>query len=598
MITPKHLIENAKKYSNKPALSFKNTSGDWVSHSWSDFYKSSQSISKSLIACGINKNDKVSIYGYNSKEWVECYAATQFINAAAVGVYHTCSSSEVEWIVSNSESKIIFIGNNPGDNGEKEKMPVHRFNSIIDNLTNVELVVLMPGADIIKNDKVISWDEFISQGKDVNNDKVLKRLNGIDENDTASLIYTSGTTGNPKGVELSYKNFNFELDCLLSFLTYDQGEKFISWLPGAHVFGQALDNHYWIRTAMHMYIADNALNTIDIAKEVQPRLFISVPRVYEKVYSNLKSAVESKAILKYGLKIPVLKNALKNKLRTAAGFGNLKFAISGAAPINPDILTFFQSIDIPVYEGWGLTETTAGATLNYWNENNRIGSVGKIFPNTDIKVAADGELLLKGDNIMKGYYNNPEATNKDIVNGWFHTGDVGRVDEDGFVYITGRKKEIYVSSAGKNIAPLVIEETMKSISLVSQCFLVGDRRKFCSALFTLDVGVILRDKVKVELDKIPKDPLQQIKMLEQNSFNLSDFTDNEEIYNEIENSVQKLNKEFSNPEQIKKFKILSRDFTIDDGELTPTLKIRRKQINDNWSSVIEAMYTADSEHNG
>ena len=598
MITPKHLIENAKKYSNKPALSFKNTSGDWVSHSWSDFYKSSQSISKSLIACGINKNDKVSIYGYNSKEWVECYAATQFINTVAVGVYHTCSSSEVEWIVSNSESKIIFIGNNPGDNSEKEKMPVHRFNSIIDNLTNVELVVLMPGADIIKNDKVISWDEFISQGKDVNNDKVLKRLNGIDENDTASLIYTSGTTGNPKGVELSYKNFNFELDCLLSFLTYDQGEKFISWLPGAHVFGQALDNHYWIRTAMHMYIADNALNTIDIAKEVQPSLFISVPRVYEKVYSNLKSAVESKAILKYGLKIPVLKNALKNKLRTAAGFGNLKFAISGAAPINPDILTFFQSIDIPVYEGWGLTETTAGATLNYWNENNRIGSVGKIFPNTDIKVAADGELLLKGDNIMKGYYNNPEATNKDIVNGWFHTGDVGRVDEDGFVYITGRKKEIYVSSAGKNIAPLVIEETMKSISLVSQCFLVGDRRKFCSALFTLDVGVILRDKVKVELDKIPKDPLQQIKMLEQNSFNLSDFTDNEEIYNEIENSVQKLNKEFSNPEQIKKFKILSRDFTIDDGELTPTLKIRRKQINDNWSSVIEAMYTADSEHNG
>ena len=598
MITPKHLIENAKKYSDKPALSFKNTSGDWVSHSWSDFYKSSQSISKSLIACGINKNDKVSIYGYNSKEWVECYAATQFINAAAVGVYHTCSSSEVEWIVSNSESKIIFIGNNPGDNGEKEKMPVHRFNSIIDNLTNVELVVLMPGADNIKNDKVISWDEFISQGKDVNNDKVLKRLDGIDENDTASLIYTSGTTGNPKGVELSYKNFNFELDCLLSFLTYDQGEKFISWLPGAHVFGQALDNHYWIRTAMHMYIADNALNTIDIAKEVQPSLFISVPRVYEKVYSNLKSAVESKAILKYGLKIPVLKNALKNKLRTAAGFGNLKFAISGAAPINPDILTFFQSIDIPVYEGWGLTETTAGATLNYWNENNRIGSVGKIFPNTDIKVAADGELLLKGDNIMKGYYNNPEATNKDIVDGWFHTGDVGKVDEDGFVYITGRKKEIYVSSAGKNIAPLVIEETMKSISLVSQCFLVGDRRKFCSALFTLDVGVILRDKVKVELDKIPKDPLQQIKMLEQNSFNLSDFTDNEEIYNEIENSVQKLNKEFSNPEQIKKFKILSRDFTIDDGELTPTLKIRRKQINDNWSSVIEAMYTADSEHNG
>ena len=598
MITPKHLIENANKYPDRPAISFKNPSGEWIEQSWSEFYNSTLSISRSLVACGINKNDKVSIYSYNRKEWVECYAAIQYINAAAVGVYHTCSSTEVEWIVNNSDSKIIFIGNNPGDNNEKEKMPVHRLNKIIDSLPNIELVVLMDGVDKINNSKVISWDEFLQKGVDVESAKITKRLDSIDENDTASLIYTSGTTGNPKGVELTYKNFNFELECLLSFLRYDQGEKFISWLPGAHVFGQALDNHYWIRTAMHMYIADNPLNTVDIAKVVQPSLFISVPRVYEKVYSNLKSAIESKAILKHGLKIPLLKNALKKKLRSAAGFGNLKFAISGAAPINPDILTFFQSLDIPVYEGWGLTETTAGATLNFWNENNKIGSVGKIFPNTEIKVADDGELLLKGDNIMKGYYNNPEATNKDIVDGWFHTGDVGKVDDQGFVYITGRKKEIYVSSAGKNIAPLVIEETMKSIPLVSQCFLVGDNRKFCSALFTLDVGVILRDKVGIDLNNIPKDPLQQIKMLDQNSLKLSDFTDNEDIFNEIEESVKKLNMEFSNPEQIKKFTILPRDFTIDDGELTPTLKIRRKQINENWSNSIESMYSVEAEIDG
>jgi len=598
MITPKHLIENANKYPDRPAISFKNPSGEWIEQSWSEFYNSTLSISRSLVACGINKNDKVSIYSYNRKEWVECYAAIQYINAAAVGVYHTCSSTEVEWIVNNSDSKIIFIGNNPGDNDEKEKMPIHRLNKIIDSLPNIELVVLMDGVDKINNSKVIGWDEFLQKGVDVESAKITKRLDSIDENDTASLIYTSGTTGNPKGVELTYKNFNFELDCLLSFLRYDQGEKFISWLPGAHVFGQALDNHYWIRTAMHMYIADNPLNTVDIAKVVQPSLFISVPRVYEKVYSNLKSAIESKAILKHGLKIPLLKNALKKKLRSAAGFGNLKFAISGAAPINPDILTFFQSLDIPVYEGWGLTETTAGATLNFWNENNKIGSVGKIFPNTEIKVADDGELLLKGDNIMKGYYNNPEATNKDIVDGWFHTGDVGKVDEQGFVYITGRKKEIYVSSAGKNIAPLVIEETMKSIPLVSQCFLVGDNRKFCSALFTLDVGVILRDKVGIDLNNIPKDPLQQIKMLDQNSLKLSDFTDNEDIFNEIEESVKKLNMEFSNPEQIKKFTILPRDFTIDDGELTPTLKIRRKQINENWSNSIESMYSVEAEIDG
>jgi long-chain acyl-CoA synthetase len=276
----------------------------------------------------------------------------------------------------------------------------------------------------------------------------------------------------------------------------------------------------------------------------------------------------------------------------------MKFAITGAAPINPDILRFFQSLNIPLYEGWGLTETTAGATLNYWNENNKIGSVGKIFPNTEIKVADDGELLLKGDNIMKGYYNNPEATNADIVNGWFHTGDVGKVDNEGFVFITGRKKEIYVSSAGKNIAPLVIEETMKSIPIVSQCFLIGDDKKYCSALFTLDVSVILRDKIGVDLNNIPKDPLQQIKMLEDKSYKLSDFTNNEDIFKEIEKDVLKLNMEFSNPEQIKKFKILPRDFTIDDGELTPTLKIRRKQINENWLTDIESLYSSENVNDG
>ena len=591
MITPKHLIDNAEKYSDKIALSYKNSSDEWISQTWSEFYNSVQSISKSLIASGIEKNDKVSIYSYNRREWVECYAATQLINSAAVGVYHTCSSSEVEWIVNNSDSKIIFVGNNPGDNGEKDKMPVHRLNHILDKLSAVETVVLLDGIEKIDGDKIITWEEFIDKGKSIELDNVMSRMETINDDDTASIIYTSGTTGNPKGVELTYKNFEFELDCLISFLKYDQGDKFISWLPGAHVFGQALDNHYWIRTAMHMYIADNPLNTVDIAKELQPRLFISVPRIYEKVFSNLKSAIESKAILKIGLKIPGLKNVFKKKLQAAAGFGNLKFAISGAAPINPEILSFFQSLDIPLYEGWGLTETTAGATLNYWNENNKIGSVGKVFPNTDIKVAEDGELLLRGANIMKGYYKNPEATSQDIVDGWFHTGDVGKVDDDGFVFITGRKKEIYVSSSGKNIAPLVIEETMKSIPLVSQCFLVGDRRKYCSALFTLDVSVILRDKINVDIAKIPKDPAQQIKMLEEHSYKLSDFTDNNEVFSELEKEVNKLNNEFSNPEQIKKFIILPRDFTIDDGELTPTLKIRRKQINENWASEIESMYS-------
>ena len=387
----------------------------------------------------------------------------------------------------------------------------------------------------------------------------------------------------------SFKNWSFALSSTADILPFKQGELYVCWLPGAHVFGQLVDCHYWIKTALHMHIVDSPLNTVDYAKEVQPHLFISVPRIYEKIFSNLQAAIASKAILKIGLKIPGLSTIFKKKLKEAAGFSNVRFAITGAAPINPDILDLFQFLGIPLYEGWGLTETTAGATLNHAN-NNKIGSVGKVLPGTEIKVADDGELLLKGDHIMKGYYNNSKATAKEIVDGWFHTGDVGNVDSDGFVSITGRKKEIYVNSAGKNIAPLVIEETMKSIPLLSQCFLIGDNKKYCSALFTLDVGVILRDKFSMDAATIPKDPSDQLKLLTEQGKSLSDFTESEEIKEEIQKEVDRLNNEFSNPEQIKKFSILSRDFTIDDGELTPTLKIRRKQITQNWQTIIESMY--------
>ena len=589
MNTPKYLIQNVEKYPNEPALSTKDSSGNWKTDTWSEVYSSVISVSKSLLACGIKKHDKVSIYSYNRPEWNISYLATQLINGVAVGVYHTSSSNEVEWVVGNSESKIIFLGNNPNDNGEQEKMPNHRLIEVLDKLDKVELVIVMNGVELLEHPKIISWNEFIEKGMSINDEMVLELYEQIQGKDTSSLIYTSGTTGNPKGVELSHGNWTFELDTVEPILKFDQGEKYVSWLPGAHVFGQLLDNHYWIRRAMHMYIVDSPLNTVDYAKEVQPHLFISVPRIYEKIYSNLVAAIESKAILKYGLMIPGLSKIFKGKLKEAAGFSNSRFAISGAAPINPDILALFQKLDIPLFEGYGMTENTAGATLNFIG-HNKIGSVGKALPDTEIKIADDGEILIKGKNVMKGYYNNPEATAETLVDGWLYTGDVGRLDTDGYLYITGRKKEIYVSSAGKNIAPLVIEETMKSIPIISQCFLVGDGRKYCSALFTLDVGAILRDKLYMNSNQIPKDPLLQIKMLNENGHELSDFTDSETIRSELQSEVDRLNEQFSNPEQLKKFVVLPRDLTIDNGELTPTLKIRRKQINENWSEIIESMY--------
>ena len=588
--TPQLLINNANQYPDEPAISIKDVNGQWQTDSWADFFEYAMQISKSLLALGLQPNEKISIYSYNRKEWFGCYVATQMLNSVGVGVYHTCSPEEVEWVVGNSDSKIVFVGNNPNDNGEAEKMPNHRLLNIIDRLTKVEVVVMMEGIDTLNHDKVIIWDEFIARGESINESEVLTRIDEIDPDSTSCLIYTSGTTGNPKGVELTHKNWIFELESVEKTFQFSQGDKYVSWLPLAHVFGQLVDNHYWIRKAMHLHIVDSPLYVVDYAKEVKPHLFIGVPRIYEKIYSNLKAAIDGKAILRIGLKIPGLSNVFKSKLKEATGFSETRFAISGAAPINPDILTLFQSLGIPLFEGYGMTENTAGATINY-EGNNKIGTVGKAMPGTEMKIAEDGEILIRGDHVMKGYYNNPGATAETIIEGWLHTGDVGKIDSEGFISITGRKKEIYVSSGGKNIAPLVIEETMKSIPLLSQCFLVGDGRKYCSALFTLDVGAILRDKIGVQSNAIPKDPREQLTMLGEKGHSLSDFTESEDVKSEIQSFVNDLNGQFSNPEQLKKFSILPRDFTIDDGELTPTLKIKRKQIRENWSEMIESMYS-------
>ena len=586
--TPQRLLHNSKEHANDPALSSP-VNGDWETDTWAEFTSFVMDISKALMALGFEQNDKLSIYSYNRKEWYGCYAAAQMTGGAGVGVYHTCSPEEVEWVVGNSDSKIIFVGNNPMDNGETDKMPNHRLMKVLDRLDKVEHVVMMNGVGVFENSKVMTWDDFIGKGNSVAESEVTERTNNLSVDDTASLIYTSGTTGNPKGVELTHDNWLFELDATDSIMEFQRGEKYVSWLPLAHVFGQLVDNHYWMKNALHMYVVDNPLNVVDFAKEIQPHLFIGVPRIYEKIYSNVKAALDAKPLLKVLLKVPGLSGVLKGKLKEKIGMANCRFAITGAAPINTDILRLFQSLGVPIFEGYGMTEDTAGATINYAGMN-RIGTVGPAFPNTEIKIAEDGEVLIKGRHVMKGYYKNPQATAETIIDGWLHTGDVGEIDADGFVKITGRKKEIYVTSGGKNIAPLVVEETMKSISIISQCFLVGDGRKFCSALFTLDAGAIIRDKLGVDANEVPKDPFEQMAKLKELGHTFDDFTGSDEVRAEVQTQVDELNAQFSNPEQVKKFSILPRDLTIDDGELTPTLKIRRKQISENWSAEIEAMY--------
>ena len=595
MTTPEYLISNAEKYANENAISWKGASGNWVNMTWSEFCGTAMGVSKSLLALDFQIDDKLSIYSYNRMEWYAAYAAANMCNGAAVGVYHTCSPEEVDWVVGNSDSKVVFVGHNPMDGGDSQKMCSNRLLSVLDDLHKVEVAVVLDGVEMIDHPKAMSWSDFMSKGAGMPDSAVTDRIAGIKPSNTAALIYTSGTTGNPKGVVLTHDNFEFEIWSVQQVTRYNQGDGYVSWLPCAHVFGQLADNHIWIRDAMHMRVVDNPLHSIDYCQEVQPHLFIGVPRIYEKVYSNLMAKLGSKLKL---LAIPVLGGIIKKKARAAIGFSNTKYAITGAAPINPDILTLFHKLGIPLYEGYGMTETTAGATLNY-DGNNRIGSVGKPMVGTELRIGdanenGEGEIQFNGRHVMAGYYRDPEATAETMtMDGWLKSGDLGRIDKDGYVYITGRLKEIYVSSAGKNIAPLVIEETMKSIPVVSQCMLIGDNRNFCSALLTLDVGAILRDVHGLDgATEVPKDPGEQLAKLAALGHDLSEYTAvGSETHKQLEEAVAELNQKFSSPEQIKKFTVLSRDLSVDDGELTPTLKIRRKQIRENWADEIETMYS-------
>ena len=594
MITPEYLLSNAEKYANEPALSSKDSAGNWDTTTWSEFSAYTMDVAKSLMSMGFESGDNLSIYSYNRKEWYAAYAAANMAGGAAVGVYHTCSPEEVDWVVGNSDSKVVFVGNNPMDGGDPSKMCSNRLNAVMDGLEKVEMAVIMDGVEM-DHEKAISWSDFIAMGAEVEDSAVMERIAAVKPDDVASLIYTSGTTGNPKGVVLTHDNMDFEIGEVHKLVTFNQGEGYVSWLPCAHVFGQLADNHIWIRDAIHMRVVDNPLHSIDYCKEVNPHLFIGVPRIYEKVYSNLVAGLGSRV---GWLKLPILGNIVRKKAKAKIGFTNLKFAITGAAPINPDILHLFHDLGIPIYEGYGMTETSAGATLGYAGAN-RIGSVGKPLSGTELRIAdpdegGNGEIQFRGRHVMAGYYRNPEATAETMTeDGWLKSGDLGKIDSDGFVYVTGRLKEIYVSSAGKNIAPLVIEETMKSIPVISQCMLIGDNRKYCSALFTLDVGAILRDVHGLDgATEVPKDPSEQLAKLAELGHDLSEYTAvGSDIHNQLEASVAGLNQKFSNPEQIKKFTVLPRDLGVDQGELTPTLKIRRKQIRENWAAEIEAMYS-------
>ncbi|MGE0402010.1 MAG: long-chain fatty acid--CoA ligase [Kofleriaceae bacterium] len=556
--------------------------GRWQPTSWRAFADQVRAAARALITLGFPKGGKVAILGFNRPEWVILDHAAMMAGGAAAGIYTTCSPDEVQYIVHHSEAHVVLVE----DAGQLEKIQKLR-----DKMPLLEHIVMMRGA-AATGSGVLTWDDFLAKA-DATPDKTLDdRIDAIQQADLATLIYTSGTTGPPKGVMLSHDNLSWTARCLVDIGSGTEHDISLSYLPLSHIAEQMATIHMPATTGSCVYYAESMEKLLDNLKDARPTVFFGVPRVWEKIHAGLTGKMAQatgtkKRLLEWSRKVSSAVNAhrdrgeklplslelqfrLANKLvlskiKAALGFDRARSLISGAAPIAPDVLEFYASIDLPIREIYGQSEDTGPTSFNLPGKT-KIGSVGPALPGLQCKIADDGEILVKGPNVFLGYYKEPEATAECLVDGWLHSGDLGAFDKDGFLTITGRKKEIIITAGGKNIAPKNIEAALKQSPLIGEAVVIGDRRKFLTCLITVDDAVA------------------------------SKLGGPDAIRGAVQAQLDEVNKTLARVEQVKKFTVLPRAFGIDTGELTPTLKIKRKVVAQNFSREIEAMYAGDADN--
>ena len=454
----------------------------------------------------------------------------------------------------------------------------------------------MRGGPAIDDPMVLSWEEFNEAGKDIPSEELDARLAALELDQLATLIYTSGTTGPPKGVMLTHDNLIWTSTQAIAAAGINNDDTSVSYLPLSHIAEQIFSVHGPATSGWAVYYAESIDKLADNLKEVQPTVFFAVPRVWERfhagVTAELSKATGAKAkIAQWAMGVATKTTALRNrgkeptgllaaqyavadklvlsKVKNALGLGRAKIMVTSAAPISVDLLEFFGSLDLRIQEVYGQSEDCGPTTFNL-NDNIRYGSGGPAFPGTEVRIAEDGEILAKGRHVFAGYYKDPQATAETLVDGWLHSGDLGEIDEDGFVWITGRKKDIIITAGGKNIAPKPLESGLKNNDLVSEAVVIGDRRKYLSVLITLDDEAAERYMLEHNLTGAPHE--------------------SPEIKAELQEAIDELNTGFARVEQLKKFAILPRQLSIEGGELTPTLKVKRNMVSDHFADVIDGMY--------
>jgi long-chain acyl-CoA synthetase len=573
-----------QKYGSAPAIRFKQ-GDEWVDRSYDEVGATVQALALGLIDLGVAPGDKVSILGNTRPEWTYADFAALSVGATVVPIYQTNSPEECQYVLENSDAKVIIVE----DDEQLEKIRAVR-----DRLPLLEHVVRMTGT----SDDAISFDDLAARGSAREASEWEARWQAVTPDNICTFIYTSGTTGPPKGCVISHGNYRAMLDMVNDAAVVHDDDLAYLYLPLAHSFALLIQLGSFDLGSTIAYWERDPLKILPNLAELHPTYFPSVPRIFEKIYTAATSGMEKegglkKAIFDWSIKVGKRMRGVErsgrepgwllrrqyrfadekvlSKIRGLFG-GRIRLAVSGAAPINPEILSFFDAAGVLVLEGWGMTETSTAATISS-EDDFKVGTIGKPFPGCEVKIAEDGEILVKGPNVFQGYYKNEEATRETIVDGWLHTGDIGEIDEDGFITITGRKKDIIITAGGKNITPANLENEIKQHPLVSQCVVVGDRRPYLVALVTLDPE---ESVAYAKEHGLPEDPAQ--------------LASNDEIRKAIEAHVDSINEKFARVEQVKKIAILPHDLSQESGELTPTLKVKRAVVTSKHEPEIEALY--------
>lgn len=586
------LLKQAKHQPEQPALRFKKT-GKYHDITWGAFRDSVIQIALSLKKAGIRKGDSIGLLSENRPEWAFADLGILSLGAVVIPIYPTASLPEIERILAHCETKTLFIST---------RDQLARIDSIIAKNHRIQQVILFETPHTPRA-KVFSLEDFIvavnphAQSSVAEFDRL---VDAVQAGDLATIIYTSGTTGPAKGVMLSHLNFLVNCHDALCALELSRSDLYLSFLPLSHVFERMGGYYLSLLCGAVIAYAENMNTVPENLTEVRPTIACSVPRFFEKMYGRIQAGIEQSGFLKKRLcrwalnvgsqiaqlrlnrqKIPALfalqgyiaERLVYSKIYQKLG-GRLRCFISGGAPLPKELAEFFYAMGILILEGYGLTETSPVISVNRWQEF-KFGSVGRPLPNVQVKIAEDGEILAQGPSIMGGYFKDEEATRKVLEGGWFHTGDLGRMDADGFLYVTGRKKDIIVTSGGKNISPQNIENLALSDPLISQIVIVGDRHHFITALIVPNFER-LRNELKASGVRAGESP-EEIIRIPQAHFLLRQH-------------LEERMRDLASYEKIKYFTLLTKEFTQEKGEVTATMKIRRAVVSEHFHDAIERMY--------